>query len=99
MTTQTKPWDAAEILNSDERVATYLEEAFDSGDATIIASALGDVTRARNISAMARETGLTRETLYKAFAPGGNPTLATLLSVAHALGFDVTIKPRQAPAA
>ncbi len=97
MTIETKPFDAAEVLTSEERIAAYLEEAFETRDAAFIVSAIGNVARARNVAALARETGLTRETLYRAFSPGGNPTVATLLSVVEALGFDITVKPRHAP--
>jgi probable addiction module antidote protein len=93
MAVETKPFDVTELLTNEARMIAYLEEAFESGDAAFIASAIGDVARARNISAMAKDTGLTRETLYRAFSPEGNPTLATLLPVMKALGFQLAIKP------
>lgn len=93
MPIETKPFDVAEVLTNEARMIAYLEEAFESGDASFIASAIGDVARARNISAMAKDTGLTRETLYRAFSSEGNPTLATLLPVMKALGFQLAIKP------
>ena len=93
MTVETKPFDVAEVLLDEDRMAAYLEEAFADGDPTFIASAIGDVARARNIAAIARETGLTRETLYRAFSAEGNPTLATLATVVKALGFQLSIKP------
>jgi probable addiction module antidote protein len=94
----TKPFDAAEVLNSDERIAAYLEEAFEDGTPSVIAAALGTVARARNFSAIARDTGLTRETLYKALSAEGNPTLSTLSAVTKALGFHLSIKPDAPPA-
>ncbi|HZK98354.1 MAG TPA: addiction module antidote protein [Caulobacteraceae bacterium] len=93
MTVETKPFDVAEVLLDEERIAAYLEEAFADGDPAFIASAIGDVARARNITAIARDTGLTRETLYRAFSPGGNPTLATMAAVVKALGFQLSIRP------
>jgi probable addiction module antidote protein len=90
---ETKPFDPAEVLTDDARVMAYLEEAFADGDPALIASAIGDVARARNISAIARDTGLTRDTLYRAFSPGGNPTLATLSAVVKALGLELSIRP------
>jgi probable addiction module antidote protein len=93
MALETKPFDAAEYLDNDEVVAAYLEEAFAGGDPAEIASALGTVARARNMTAIAKETGLTRETLYRAFSPEGNPTLSTLTAVTKALGFSLSIKP------
>lgn len=90
MGVETKPFDVAEILLDEGRIAAYLEEAFADGDPAFIA---GEVARARNITAVARETGLTRETLYQAFSPEGNPTLATTTAVIKALGFQLSIKP------
>ena len=99
MAIETKPFDAAEVLNSDERIAAYLEEAFEGGNPAVIASALGTVARARNFSMVARDTGLTRETLYKALSAEGNPTLSTLTAVTKALGFHLSIKPTITPVA
>jgi probable addiction module antidote protein len=93
MVIATKLFDAAEVLTSDARIAAYLEEAFEEGDPAGIALALGTVARARNISMIARDTGLTRETLYKALSAEGNPTLSTLTAVTKALGFQLSIKP------
>jgi probable addiction module antidote protein len=99
MTIKTKLFDAAEVLTNEARIAAYLEEAFETGDPDSIISAIGDVLRARNVAQLARETGLTRETLYRAFSPGGNPTVSTLVSVVGALGFDLSVKPRHEPTA
>lgn len=93
MALETQLFDAAEVLGDDARITAYLEEAFADGDPALIASAIGDVARARNIAAISRETGLTRETLYRAFSPDGNPTLATLSAVIKALGFQLSIQP------
>ena len=93
MALETKLFDVAEVLSDDERIAAYLEEAFADGDPAFIASAIGEVARARNITAIARETGLTRETLYRAFSPGGNPKLATMATVVKALGYQLAIRP------
>ena len=92
MALETRPFDAAEVLGDDARIAAYLEEAFADGDPALIASAIGDVARARSITAIARDTGLTRETLYRALSPEGNPTLATLAAVVKALGFQLAIR-------
>ena len=61
MPVETKPFDVAEILNSEERISASLEEAFESGDPRVIATAIGDVARSRNLSTIARNAGLTRE--------------------------------------
>ncbi len=68
-----------------------LEEAGD--DPALIVHAFGVIARARNMSQLARETGLSREGLYKALSPDGNPTFATVAKVAKALGFKLTVEP------
>jgi probable addiction module antidote protein len=97
MSLDIKLFDAAEFLTSDERVAAYLEEAFAAGEPGIIAAALGAVAQSRSIASVAKETGLTREALYKALSLDGNPILATLTAVTKALGFHLSVKPIQGP--
>lgn len=82
----TRPWDAAEHLETQEDVVAYLEAAFEEGDPSLIAAALGDIARAKGMSQIAREAGLGRESLYKALSPEGNPEFATIIKVVHALG-------------
>jgi probable addiction module antidote protein len=94
MAIETKPFDAAEYLETEEDIAAYLKEVFESGDAPLMTAALGTVARARGISGIAKQTGLTRETLYRAFSPEGNPTLSTLTAVTDALGFRLSIEPK-----
>jgi probable addiction module antidote protein len=84
--TRTKKWDAAEHLKTDEDTAAYLEAALEEGDSALVAAALGDIARARGMSDLARETGLGRESLYKALSAEGNPELSTILKVVKALG-------------
>ena len=79
-------YDTADYLKSDEDVIAYLEAAMEDGDAAIIATALGNIARARGMMRLARETGLTREGLYKALSADGNPSLGTVLKVMKALG-------------
>jgi probable addiction module antidote protein len=83
---RTLPFDAARYLKTPEDMASYLMVALEDGDPQVVAAALGDIARAKGISQLARETGLTRETLYSAFSPDGNPRLTTFLKVVHALG-------------
>ena len=85
-TVKTRPWDAAEHLTTDEDMAAYLEAALEDGDPALIAAALGDIARAKGMSQIARETGLGRESLYKALSPDGNPEFSTVLKVVRALG-------------
>ena len=84
--TKTRPWDAADHLETKEDIALYLEAAFEDGDPALIAAALGDAARARGMTKVAAETGLGRESLYKALSPEGNPGFATVLKVMRALG-------------
>ena len=86
MTNQTRPWDAADHLETKEDIALYLEAAFEDGDPALIAAALGDAARARGMTKVAAEAGLGRESLYKALSPEGNPEFATVLKVMRALG-------------
>jgi probable addiction module antidote protein len=83
---KTRPWDAAEHLTTDEEMAAYLEAALEDGDPALIAAALGDIARSKGMSQIARETGLGRESLYKALSPDGNPEFSTVLKVVRALG-------------
>jgi probable addiction module antidote protein len=84
--TQTQLWDAAEHLETAEDMAACLEAALEDGDPKLVTAALGDIARARGMAAIARETGLGRESLYKALSAEGNPEFATVLKVVRALG-------------
>ena len=76
---RTRRWDAAEHLNTVEDMVLYLDAAFEEGDASLIAAALGDIARAKGMTEVARGAGLGRESLYKALSMNGNPELATVL--------------------
>jgi probable addiction module antidote protein len=91
MPLKTRPYDAAEFLVSDTDVQLYLEAAFEEGDPVLIRAAFADVARARGMTALAKEAGVSRETLYKAFSEDGNPTLDTLLKVTKALGVRLAV--------
>ena len=84
--TMTTPWDPAEHLKTNEDMAAYLEAALAEGDSNLVAAALGDIARAKGMTDIARQTGLGRESLYKALSPGGNPEFSTVLKVVKALG-------------
>jgi probable addiction module antidote protein len=75
--TKTRAWDVAEHLETKEDMAAYLEAALEDGDPALVAAALGDIARAKGMADIARETGLGRESLYKALSPEGNPEFAT----------------------
>lgn len=91
MAIETKPWDAAEFLATGEDIRHYLESAFEDGDPAIIRNAFNTVARSRGMTALAKDAGVTRETLYKAFGDRGNPTLDTLIKVTRALGVRLSI--------
>lgn len=90
---KTKVWDPSEYLESEEDIAAYLQAAFETGDPTLIAAALGDIARAKGMSQIARETGLGRESLYKALSAEGNPEFVTILKVVEALGLKLHAVP------
>jgi probable addiction module antidote protein len=95
MTADTKSWDAADHLDTPEAVAAYLEAVLEDGDPQLVAAALGDIARARGMARIARETGLSRESLYRALSPDGNPELATVLKVLRALGMRLHAAPAE----
>lgn len=88
-------WDAADYLKSEEDMAAYLQACIEEApdDPAFIAAALCDVARARGMVQLAKETGLTREGLYKALSKDGNPNFGTVLKVLHALGLKITLQP------
>jgi probable addiction module antidote protein len=90
---KTIPWDAAQHLETEADMAMYLEVALEEGDPALITAALGDIARAKGMSQIARDTGLGRESLYKALSPDGNPEFATILKVVSALGIKLHAVP------
>lgn len=86
-------FDTAEHLTDETMIAAYLNAAAEENDPALMALALGDVARARNMSQLARDAGISREGLYKALSEDGNPSLATTMKVASALGFQLTFRP------
>jgi probable addiction module antidote protein len=98
-------WDAVDYLESEEDMALYLDACLDEdpGDGSLVRAALNDIARARGMSQLARDTGLTREGLYKALSTTGNPEFSTMLKVIKALKIKLhaapaaPTKPRRAP--
>ena len=86
-------FDPAEYLTSQETITEFVADALETGDAAYIAKAMGVVARAKGMSELAKETGLSREQLYRSFSEKGNPTLKTMLAVMKALGVDMTARP------
>ena len=85
-------YDPAEDLASEEAIATFMAEAFETNDAAYISHALGVVARAKGMTQIANQTGLSREQLYRSFSAQGNPTLRTTLAVMSALGISLTAR-------
>jgi probable addiction module antidote protein len=94
MPIKTSNWDPAEYLDSPEAIAAYLEAAFEDGDPALIAAALGDVARAKGMTQLAADAGVTRDALYKALSAEGDPRLSSFLGVMKALG--IKLKPHAA---
>ena len=95
MSIKLQDYDVAEHLRTPEEMAAYLEASIAEcdGDASFVAKALGDIARAKGMATLARDTGLGRESLYKALSVDGNPQLSTVLKVAKALGLQFSVKP------
>lgn len=83
-----KKWDVVDHLKDEEAMNLYLGACFeeDPGDGSLIRAALGDIARARGMAQLARDTGLSREGLYKALSPEGNPEFSTVVKVIRGLG-------------
>jgi len=87
---KTTRFDSAAHLNSAKAVDAYMADALDSNDPAVIAHALGTIARARGMSRVAKKAGLSRESLYKALGPSGNPELGTIIRVMRALGLKLS---------
>ena len=86
-------FDIAEELKSDEMIAAFMADAFETEDAGYIAHAIGVVARAKGMTQIAKETGLSREQLYRSFSKNGNPTLKSTFAVMKALGISMVAQP------
>ena len=93
--TETRPFKVQTYLETPEDRAAYLEAILEEGDPSLIAAGLGEIARAVGVTELARQTGLSREAIYKGFAPGGNPTLDTLAKATKALGLRLTVAPAE----
>lgn len=83
---KTTRWDSAEYLQTEEDIAAYLDAVLGEDDPALVAHVLGVIARAKGMSQIARETGLGRESLYKALSAEGNPEFSTVFKVIKALG-------------
>ena len=96
---KTRVFDAATYLDSREAIAAYLSEAFETRDPAFVTEALGTVARAQGMAAIARETGLSRENLYKALSADGHPEFVTVMKVLDSLGVQLHAIPAAAEVA
>ncbi len=85
-TIKTTKWDVVDYLKTGEDMADYLEAAMEDGNPAVIATAIGNIARAKGMTEVARKAGIGRVSLYKALSPDGNPEFATILKVVKALG-------------
>ena len=101
MSTQVTTWDVTDYLKTEEDQAMYLDACIEEadGDAALIAKALGDIARARGMTKVASDTGLSRESLYKALSTDGNPSLSTILKVMKSLGLELHASTKKVTAA
>lgn len=90
---KTRPFDASNNLQDEADIAAYLQVAMEDGDPALLAAALGDIARARGMTQLARDTGLSRESLYKSLSGERAPSSDTLFKVIHAMGFKLTVEP------
>lgn len=93
-----RPFDPARYLTDDAAIAEYMTAILEEGDPDLLLLALGDIARAKGMSQIAKDSGLGRESLYKALTPGAKPRFDTVLKVAKALGVKFTAQPVQADA-
>jgi len=94
MDLRTIPWDAADHLTDPESIAAYLDAALEDGDPELIKAALGDIARAKGMTEIAKATGMSRTSLYKALSPEGNPEFTTVVKVLQVMGLRLGVGPR-----
>jgi probable addiction module antidote protein len=90
---KTTVWDPAEHFETEEDIAAYLEAAFEEGDPSLIAAALGDMARANGMAQIAHDAGRGRESLYKALSLDRNPEFASIMKIVNALGLKLHATP------
>lgn len=90
MTIELTDFDPAQYLDDEQAIAGYLTDALETGDSAFITDALGVVARANGMGQLAKDTGLSRESLYRALSVKGNPEFTTVLKVVSALGLKLT---------
>ena len=96
---KTRPFDMVNYLSSEEDIQEYLSQVLEDGEPAELAAALGDIARARGMTQLAKDTGLSRESLYKSLSGERAPSSDTLFKVMRALGFKLTVQPMTHPTA
>ena len=91
-----KPFDAADYLDNDEVIAEYLNAALEDENPDVFLAAISDVAKARGMSRLAKDSGLGRESLYKALSPGAKPRYDTVLKLLRSLGIELRTSPTKA---
>lgn len=92
MTIKTTKFDVSEYLDDEETILAYLEECLEEGDINLFQKALGDVAKAKGMTAVARDAGIAREALYRALSETGNPAFATIVNAMKPLGFRLSVE-------
>ena len=95
MATQIAPFDAADYLDDEQTIAEYLTAALEDPNPDVFLTAVRDVARARGMTQLAKDSGLGRESLYKALTPGAKPRYDTVLRLLNALGVRLSATPVQ----
>jgi probable addiction module antidote protein len=88
-----RPFDASNYLSNEADIAAYFQAAIEEGDPALLAAALGDIAKARGMTQLARDTGLSRESLYKSLSGERAPSSDTLFKVIRAMGFKISVEP------
>ena len=91
-----KKWEPAEVIETREDVIAFLEGALEENDPDFLLSVIGDITRSKGISKIARELNISREGLYKALAPDGNPSFKTVFKLLDLLGLRIKVEKKSA---
>ena len=96
MAVKVSTWDVSEYLETEEDIAAYLNAVVDEGDPVLLQAALGDVAKARGMSSIAKDAGVSRESLYRSLSVTGNPSFQTVAKVADSLGLQLHFQPASA---
>ena len=94
---EVSPFDVAEYLTTEGRIAAYLKVSLEDPDPDIFLAALNDVARARGMAQLAKDTGLARESLYRTFQPGKDPHFSTVKKIMGAFGVTLTTRQQAKP--